>query len=156
MTYLSPDKQIPIMLDSNEQMYKAMQNDKVKMNDLEKVWLILFQQTDSYDAKHIVQCQRMLFESALSALQEFSRHDFDERMKEKELDRELSYEDAATYLDCSVSTIKRLVGQGKLNTKRYNNKVVKITVGELESFRASVRVEKVTPEVTGEIIKIKV
>ena len=146
MTYLSPDKQIPIMVDSNSEMYKAMQNDKVKMPELEAVWLSLFKQTEIYDAKHLVECQRMLFQSALSALQEFSRADFKERQKEKELEREVSYEDAALHLDCSVSTIKRLVGQGRLITKKYNNKVVKITIGELQRFRSdSCSAQNVTP-----------
>lgn len=126
-----------------------MQSDKVKMADLEQVWLNLFQQTETYDAKHIVQCQRMLFESAMSAMQEFNRKDFGERQKERELTRELSYEDAAVYLDCSVSTIKRLVGRKKLNRIKYNNKVVKLTIGDLENFKSSLRSEIVTTEVTG-------
>lgn len=139
MTYLSPEKQIPIMLDSNSEMYKGMEDDTIKMNDLQSVWISIFAQDELYDAKHIVQCQRMLYESALAALQEVSREDFREREKERELKKELSYEDAAVYLDCSVSTIKRLVGQGKINTKKYNSKVVKITVGDIERFRASAR-----------------
>lgn len=139
MTYLSPEKQIPIMLNSNSEMYKGMENDTVKMSDLQSVWISIFTQDELYDANHIVQCQRMLYESALAALQEVSRDDFREREKERELKKELSYEDAATYLDCSVSTIKRLVGQGKINTKKYNSKVVKITVGDIERFRASAR-----------------
>lgn len=149
MTYLDPERQIPIMVESNSEMFKAMQRDKVKMVDLEKVWLNLFQQTETYDAMHIVQCQRMLFESAMAAMQEFNRKDFNERQKEKELNRELSYEDAAIYLDCSVSTIKRLVGKKRLNPIKYNNKVVKLTIGELENFKLSLRTEKVTTEATG-------
>lgn len=139
MTYLSPDKQIPAMLDANSELYKGMQNDTVKMDDLQSVWLNLFSQPELYDASHIVQCQRMLYESAQAALQELSRDDFEERQKERELNTELSYEDAATYLDCSVSTIKRLVGKGKIVTKKYNSKVVKITVGDIERFRASIK-----------------
>jgi len=123
------------MLDANAEMFKAMANNKIKVEDLEKVWLDLFKQTSNYDSKHIVECQRMLFESALTVMLEMNRSDFELREIEKELSRELSYEDAANYLDCSVSTIKRLVGQKKLETKKYNSKNVRITVAELERFK---------------------
>lgn len=139
MTYLDPNLQIPLMLDSNAEMYNSFRSDKVKMNDLVEVWLKVFQQQEKYDATHIVQCQRMLFESASVALREMTRTGFDVRQREKELNTELSYEDAAQYLDCSVSTIKRLVGQSKLKVKKYNSKVVKITMKELESFRGNLR-----------------
>lgn len=145
MSYYTPDKQIPLLIEANSSMFKAMQQDKVKLTDIEKVWLELFQQKEKYDANHLVQCLRMLYESAWIAHNEVSRNDFSIRQEEKEMRRELSYEEASNYLGCSVSTIKRLVGQGKFKTKKYNSKTVKITVGELERFKASCGEESVTP-----------
>lgn len=150
MTYYKAERQIPLMLDANAEMFKAMANDKIKIEDLERVWLDLFKQSELYDAKHIVHCQRMLFESALTVMLEMNRNDFDQRQKEKELSKELSYEDASLYLDCSVSTIKRLVGQNKLATKKYNSKNVRITVAELERFKATPNLENVATVSTGQ------
>ena len=113
-----------------------MECDKVKLHDLEKIWVALFQQTEKYNAAHIVACQRMLFESAMSAFQEFESKDFRELQKEAQLNKELSYKDAAEYLDYSVSRIKALVGEGRLTPKRYGYKNVKISVKELERFKS--------------------
>lgn len=146
MSYYEPNKQIPLLVESTSSMFKAMQQDKVKIGDVEKVWLDLFQQKEKYDAKHLVQCFRMLYESALVAFNEVSRNDFSARQEEREMNRELSYEEAGQYLDCSVSTIKRLVGLGKFETKKYSVKNVKITISELEKFKATCKTENITPE----------
>lgn len=144
VSYNTLDKQIPLLIEANSSMFKAMQQDKVKLTDIEKVWLELFQQKEKYDANHLIQCLRMLYESAWIAHNEVSRNDFSIRQEEKELRKELNYKEAGNYLGCSVSTIKRLVGQGKFKTKKYNSKTVKITVAELESFKASCGGESVT------------
>lgn len=136
MTYYNPERQIPILVDSSKELFLSMECDKVKLNDLEKVWITLFQHTEKYNATHIVACQRMLFESALSALQEFEKKDFDQRQNEIQLNNELSYEDAAKYLDYSVSRLKAFVGEGRLIPKRYGYKNVKISVRELERFKS--------------------
>lgn len=148
MSYYTPDKQIPLLVESNLSMFKAMQQDKIKISDIEKVWLDLFQQKEKYDAKHLVECLRMLHESALVAYNEVSRNDFSTRQMEREMNRELSYAEAGEYLDLSVSTIKRLVGQGKFKTKKYSEKNVKITVSELENFKAIIKEENIIPGVT--------
>lgn len=148
MSYYTPDKQIPLLVESNSSMFKAMQQDKVKISDIEKVWLDLFQQKEKYDAKHLVECLRMLHESALVAYNEISRNDFSTRQEEREKNRELSYEEAGEYLDLSVSTIKRLVGQGKFKTIKYSLKNVKITVSELDKFKAMFKEENIIPGVT--------
>lgn len=136
MTYYNPERQIPILVDSCKELFLSMKCDKVKLIDLEKVWINLFQHKEKYNASHIVECQRMLFESALSALQEFERTDFHERQKEVQLNKELSYEAAAEYLGYSVSRIKAFVGEGRLTPKRYGYKNVKISVRELERFKS--------------------
>ena len=148
MTYYNPEKQIPILIDSCKELFLSMESDEVKLNDLEKVWISVFQQPEKYNATHIVACLRMLFESALSASQEFERKDFGERQKDIQMKKELSYQDAAEYLDYSVSRIKTLVSEGRLTPKRYGYKNVKISVQELERFKTDC-IEKVELALAG-------
>lgn len=137
MTYYNPEKQIPIVIDNCKELFNAMKTQKVKIQDLEKVWVDLFKQDELYEGSHIVQCLRMFYESAIIALKEVDRKDFSERQKEIEFKKELSYEEAAAYLGISKGTITRRIADRKLFPKRYNRKNTKISIGELERYKTS-------------------
>ncbi len=131
-------RQLEIILHSTSELLDSIHNNKIKSEDLETIWLSLFQQAELYNSEQIIKMYKVLYESAIISLLQMKREDFMNGQNEMAPKRELSYEDAAIYLDCSVSTIKRLVGSNKLLPKRYNSKNVRITMAELERFKGSV------------------
>jgi excisionase family DNA binding protein len=129
------ERRIELVLHSCSDLMEAISSNKIKSEDLDSCWLSVFQ-NGIHKPKQIVSFYKTLYETALLAQLQLERNQFVENKKENELKRELSYKDAADYLDCSVSTIKRLVGMNKLHPKRYNFKNVRISVSDLENYKS--------------------
>lgn len=132
------ERRIEIILHSSSDLIESITSNKVKSEDLDSCWLSLFQK-GVHKPKQVVDFYKALYETALLAHLQLAKKEFSENKRENELGRELSYKDAASYLDCSVSTIKRLVGVHKLHPKRYNSKNVRISISDLENYKSEAR-----------------
>lgn len=132
------EKRLEIALNSSSELLASIGKDEIKPDDIEEIWLKLFQHPELYNPETIVKMYKVLYESSMISLVSIKRKGHINYQNESESRRELSYKDAAVFLGCSVSTIKRLVGLKKLLPKRYNSKTVKISMAELKMFRESV------------------
>lgn len=128
-----------IILHSCSELLKSIREKGIDECKLEDYWLKIFQD-EHYDAKEIVNLFKSLYESALLVHIKVERQGINSLQRERELNRELTYKSAALFLDCSVSTIKRLVFFNKLKPIKYNSKNVRITIAELESYKTMSRV----------------
>ncbi len=137
MTYHDPDLQIPVMLNDNQELFKAMKLDKVKIDDLTQVFIKLFTQSDKYNSEHVVQCLRMLYQSSVAAKAEIESENFQALQEERKLKTEYSYQDAAKELGIGYSTLKGLIGEGKIVPKKYSARNCKITQSEIERYRGA-------------------
>jgi hypothetical protein len=134
-------RQLVFLMHSNTDLFSVISSGKAKIEEIEEVWEgILLECRDG--STNLVQALRIIYETLFLTLRKIEGRDFEKDRREKALGKEVSYEEASILLDCSVTTIKRLVKQGSLNANRYNRKNVKLTVSEVERFRSSIPIKK--------------
>lgn len=134
MTYHDPELQIPVMLHDNEEMFKAMKVDKVKIDDITKVFISLFT-SNRHNSKDVVQCLRMLYQGAVAASEEIHSDNFKQLSEERRLKTEYSYQDAAKELGVGYSTLKSLIAEGKIIPKKYSARNCKVPQTEIDRFK---------------------
>lgn len=134
-------RQLVFLMHSNADLFSLISSGKVKIEEVEEVWEGILLECRN-ESTNLAKALRIIYETLFLTLHKIEGRDLEEDRSKNALEREVSYEEASFLLDCSVTTIKRLVKQGSLNANRYNRKNVKLTVSEIERFKSSISVKR--------------
>ncbi|MBS1506006.1 MAG: helix-turn-helix domain-containing protein [Bacteroidetes bacterium] len=131
-----PDKAIPLAVSTLEEVTKLIvkKDDKASDESLEAIFVEMFRD-ETLKREEIDEMFFRLHAACSSAVRFMKSENFKTVMIEKEMAKELSYEEVGEELGVSYSQVKKLVKEGKLNTIKYSQRTVRITYGEIERYR---------------------
>ncbi len=136
-----PSKAIPLVVSDLDETIKMIKRRDKHASDeaLEEIFLNLLKDRSDDDIKFIGETFFRLHASCQQAIKARSDVNFEAEQRKKELAKELKYKDAAIELGISVTKLKGLVKDKKLTVKHYSMRDVRITMGEIERYRSTLK-----------------